>query len=301
MTDGPYANGKLRPEMQEFLDIDGRERLYACWDRIWIPTPSSDDAFLALQDCMNAAPSTKPRGLIITGDADTGKSRTMTAFRDKHLPKVNPETEYAEHPAIYITAPNKPSETAVLKKILDELGHPLLYNASDENLRAHTIRMLKSCAVGTVMIDEIGDIQRDYVSSKVVEFLRFLKGLINETGRPFVVGGTPVILDLIGGEEQIAGRLNTVVRLKPFTLSQFVKILLAFERMLPLRAASDFRTDEALIRTTFDLSGGYIGRLSYLLHDACQLAIEDGSERITLSTIESVKDRSIVTVGRRVA
>lgn len=301
MTNGPYANRKLRPEMQEFLDIDGRERLYACWDRIWIPTPSSAEAFLALQDCMNAAPSTKPRGLIITGDADTGKSRTMKAFRDKHPPEVNRETEYAEHPVIYITAPDAPSRTAVLKKILDELGHPLLYNASDENLRAHTIRMLKSCAVGTIMIDELGDIQRDYVSSKVVEFLRFLKGLINETGRPFVVGGTPIILELIGGEEQIAGRLNTVVRLMPFTLSEFVKILLAFERMLPLRASSDFRTDEALVRAAFDLSGGYIGRLSYLLHDACQVAIEDGSERITLSTIERVKDRSIATVGRRVA
>ena len=91
------------------------------------------------------------------------------------------------------------------------------------------------------------------------------------------------------------------MRLKPFTLTEFAKILLAFERMLPLRAASDFRSDEALIRTTFDLSGGYIGRLSYLLHDACQVAIEDGTERITLSTIERVKDRSIVTVGRRVA
>ncbi|MEO7692219.1 MAG: TniB family NTP-binding protein [Sphingomonas sp.] len=300
MTNGTYTNHKLRPEMKEFLDIDGRDRLYACWDRIWIPTPSSEEAFLALQDCMKAAPSTKPRGLIITGDADTGKSRTMTAFRDKHLPKVNPNTEYAEHPVIYITAPNKPSETAVLKKILDELGHPLLYNASDENLRAHTIRMLKSCAVGTVMIDEIGDIQRDYVSSRVVEFLRFLKGLINETGRPFVVGGTLLILDLIGGEEQIAGRLNTVVRLKPFTLTEFVKILLAFERMLPLRATSDFRADEAMIRTTFELSGGYIGRLSNLLHDACQVAIGEGSERITLSTIERVKNRSIDTVGRRV-
>src|SRR5215475_1118869 len=98
MSSGSYTNGKLRDEMREFLDIGGRDRLYACWDRIWIPTPSSEDAFLALQDCMNAAPSTKPRGLIITGDADTGKSRTMTAFRDKHPPKVNPNTEYAEHP-----------------------------------------------------------------------------------------------------------------------------------------------------------------------------------------------------------
>ena len=76
-----YDNPTLRPEMQEFLDIEGRGRLGQCWNRVWVPTPSTKDAFVALQDCMNAAPSTKPRGLIITGDADTGKSRTMTAFR----------------------------------------------------------------------------------------------------------------------------------------------------------------------------------------------------------------------------
>ena len=295
------TNEKLRPEMQEFLEIDGRERLYACWDRIWIPTPSTREAFVALQDCMNSAPSTKPRGLIITGEADTGKSRTMVAFRESNEPKLNPETEYAEHPVIYLTAPDNPSRTAVLKKILEALGHPLLYNASEEDLRNHTVRMLRGCAVGTVMIDEIGDIHREYVSGKVVEFLRFLKNLINETGRPFVVGGTPNILDLIGGEEQIAGRLNTVVRLRPFTLQEFVKIILAFERVLPLRHYSDFRSNEQLIEFAYRQSGGYIGRLSNLLHDACQVAIEDGSERISLSIIELARDRSIATVGRRAA
>jgi hypothetical protein len=91
------------------------------------------------------------------------------------------------------------------------------------------------------------------------------------------------------------------VRLKPFTIAEFAKILLAFERMLPLRQASDFRSDSRLIAAAFDISAGYIGRLSYLLHDACQVAIEDGTERITLSTIDRVKDRSIATVGRRAA
>ena len=47
---GPWMNPTLRPEIQEYLAIDVRERLYACWDRIWIPTPSTKEAFLALQE-----------------------------------------------------------------------------------------------------------------------------------------------------------------------------------------------------------------------------------------------------------
>ncbi len=297
-----HDNPTLRPEMQEFLDIEGRERLYACWNRVWIPTPSTKDAFLAMQDCMNAGPSTKPRGLIITGEADTGKSRTMTAFRDLHQPRLDPESEYAEHPVIYMTAPDNPDPVLVLKKILVELGHPLRYNPSAGDLRSHTVTMLKACRVGTVMIDEIHDISRDSrMNSKIVDFLVFMKNLINETGRPFVVGGTDVVLDLIASEDQIAGRLNTVVRLKPFTLAEFAKILLAFERMLPLRRQSGFRENETLIQLAYTLTQGYVGRLNYLLEDACKVAIESGEERISTSTIDRVSDRSIVSVGRRVA
>lgn len=297
-----YDNLTLRPEMRDFLAIDGRERLYKCWDRIWIPTPSTRDAFQALKDCMNAAPSTKPRGLIITGDADTGKSRTMTAFRDLNPPHMSPEYEYAQHPVIYLTALDEPEPVTVLKKILNELGHPLRYNPSPADLRIHTVRMLKDCRVGAVIIDEIHDISRDNrMNAKIANFLVFMKSLINDTGRPFVVGGTHTVLDIIASEDQIAGRLNSVIKLKPFSLAEFVPVFLAFERMLPLRHQSKFRENEALIQLVFTLTQGYVGRLNYLLEDACKVAIDTGEERINTDIIEKVKDRSIQSVGRRVA
>lgn len=259
-----YDNPTLRPEMQEFLEIEGRNRLYECWNRVWIPTPSTKEAFVELQDCMNAAPSTKPRGLILTGDSDTGKSRTMTAFRDLHQPCIDPDSEYAEHPVIYMTAPDVPDPVIVLKKILAEIGHPLRYNASLADLRSHTIMMLKACRVGTVMMDELHDIQRDSrMNEKIVGFLIFMKNLINETGRPFVVGGTAVVLDIIASDDQIAGRLDNVLRLKPFTLGEFVKVLLAFERMLPLRKQTDFRASEQMIQAAYTQTQGYIGRLNH--------------------------------------
>jgi hypothetical protein len=296
------SNEHLRPEMHEFLAIDGRARLHACWHRIWIPTPWTREAFAALEDRIAAGPSTKPRGIIITGDADTGKSRTMTAFRDANrVADVDADTEFSKHPAIYLRAPSTPSRMALLKSILQELGFPLLYNANEEDLRLHTINMLKKCQVGTVMIDEIGDISHEYLSNKVVEFLRFLKNLINETGRPFVVGGIPAILDLLGSDNQIAGRLDTVIRLLPFRLNKdFVTTVLSFGRLMPLRRPSELR-DEALIQHLFTHSQGYMGRLSYYLHDACQVAIDSGEERITMDVLRKIPDRSILAVGRRAA
>lgn len=288
---------RLRPEIRPYLEIEGRQRLYDCWHRIFVHTPSSREAFRALEDCLNAGPSTKPRGLILVGDADTGKSRTMTAFRDAHPPHVNLESEYAEHPVIYLTAPDIPSRTAFLKKILATLGYPLLYNANEEDLRSHTIAMIRGCQVKTVMIDELHDLDRDAMRSKVLDFMRFLKSLINECGRPFVVGGTADVLEFVANDEQMVGRLKTVVELEPFTFADFCLVFAAFERVLPLREESGFRNDEDLANYAYDHTNGYIGRLSNLLYDACQLAIDSGDERITLRTLETVQGRTIKAFG----
>lgn len=289
----------LREPMRAYVGIEGRERLYACWDRIWVPTPSTRQAFVALRDCMDAAPSTKPRGLILTGDADTGKSRTMQAFKDAHPPRDDAESEYARVPVVYITAPDTPNKTAILKKILVEMGHPLLYNAREEDLKQHTVNMIRRCQVGTIMIDEFADIERGSMSKAVVEFLVFMKNLINECGRPFVVAGTKQLLDLVGGEPQIAGRLNRVEVLRPLDMEAFVDAVRAFEMVIPLRKPSLLKESEDALQMLFTQSEGYIGRLSNILHDASQVAIETKEERITLEVLKKVKDNSIAAVGRR--
>lgn len=289
----------VKPTMRDFLAIDGRARLHACWDRIWIPTAATRDAFVTLQDCMDAGSSTKPRGAIITGEADTGKSSTLTAFRDANPAEDEPGSPYARFPVVYVQAPDSANIMALYKSILAAIGHPLLYNATEPDLKRHTVNMIRGCRVGTVIIDEIGDISNDRLTQKVVDFLRSLKSLINDTGRPFVVSGTPSVLDLIGNEEQIAGRLNNVVRLAPLSRSDFAKAVLAFEKLLPLRRPSDLRSQPETVLQLYTLTDGLIGRLSYLLHDACVVAIETKQERITAETVSKVKDRSIKTVGRR--
>ncbi len=170
MTDSSFDDGHLRLEMRQYLHIEGHRRLDHSWEEIWIPTPFTRKAFIDLQDCMEAAPSTKPRGLIITGEADTGKSRLMKAFRDKNKPTTDSKSEFAKFPAILILSPDKPDKTAVFTKILKELGQPIIYNAGEENLRRHTINMIRGCEVGTVMIDEFHDISARTFNEHVFRF-----------------------------------------------------------------------------------------------------------------------------------
>ena len=76
----------VHPKMREHLATEGRERITNAWAKVYVPTATTRDAFVALGDCMNAPPSVKPEGLVIYGKVDTGKSRTMEAFRDAHPP-----------------------------------------------------------------------------------------------------------------------------------------------------------------------------------------------------------------------
>lgn len=301
MTATSYDGEHLRSEMRKYLHIEGRRRLDDSWEEIWIPTASTREAFKELEDCMKAARSTKPLGLVITGEADTGKSRTMKAFRDEHKPKTNPESEFAEFPAVYINSPDKPNRTEVYKKILAEIGHPILYNAGEEDLHRHTLNMIRGCKVGTIMIDELHDISRERMGNQTLEFLRFLKNFINETGRPFVVGGVPLILGLIESDPQLSGRLNTVIRLEPLKIVDFSKVVLSYEKFMPLRRPTNFRADENAVQFLYTHSRGYIGLLSKLLKNASKIAIDSGEERITLDILQKVPDRSIHAVGHREA
>ncbi len=125
----------VHPKMREHLATEGRQRVTDAWAKVYVPTPTTREAFVALSDCMNAPPSVKREGLVIYGKVDTGKSRTMEAFWDAHPPSRAPGSEYAEHPAIYIEAPDRPDLTILYLSILRVLQRPIGYNAKPDQLR----------------------------------------------------------------------------------------------------------------------------------------------------------------------
>jgi len=295
------ANEKshVRPEMRDFLDIDGRQRLYKSWDKIWIPTSKAKEAFRLMTDCMNAPLMSKPRGLVLTGDSDTGKSRTMEVFRSKFPPVDEEGFEYAHIPVVYIKAPNKPDQILIYKLILAELGQPALSNDKESALRENTLFMMKKCRVGVVMIDEIHDVVRARMTSTFLEFIRFLKNLINASGRPFILGGVDVVIDVLAQDNQRTSRFDNVHELLPLNKSEFVTVVRGFERLMPLRKQTLISEDHAALAILWGSCEGYIGRLSNRLYDACQIAIESGEERLTRQILAEVPDRSIRAYRQR--
>ena len=174
---------------------------------------------------MNAPADSKPRGLVLVGESNAGKTRTMQAFRDLHKPQIVPDAQFAEYQAIYIGAPDEPSMPIVYNSILDALNHPLFYHRDEVTLRKHTVKMVRGCNVGVIMIDELHDISRQRMSNLLLDLLGQMKNFINDTGRPFVVGGVKVIAEILSQDEQIASRFPHVVEMKPISKKGFVDVL----------------------------------------------------------------------------
>jgi hypothetical protein len=68
---------------------------------------------------------------------------------------------------------------------------------------------------------------------------------------------------------------------------EFRRLLSAFERVLPLRRASDL-AQRAVVEFLLAASGGLTGEISRLLNEVAEPAIGDASERITMKHLEHV-------------
>jgi hypothetical protein len=115
--------------------------------------------------------------------------------------------------------------------------------------------------------------------------LNLLKYLANDLKLSVVLVGTDDARIALQTDAQIMSRFT------PFELPRwrenddFRRLLSSFERVLPLRKASHL-ADAATARFVLARSGGLTGQVSRLLNDAAEIAIADGSERITVELLE---------------
>lgn len=288
-----FPNTKIDERIKPFLEIEGPERIRAAWPSLWINTAQARRALLDLEDLRMAPDSSKAAGLVISGDSDTGKSSVMERFAKLHRTSaLHPETEYAQFPVIYIRGPTTPSRSALLKLILGEIGQQVRGTFRDEDMHQHVVKMLRACGTKVLLIDELQQTDHLAANANVRAFLRGIKALVNDTGRPIAVGGTQDIIDFIRIEPQVRSRFEDLIMMHPMTAHEEQVAILAFERLLPLRNASNLKSNPDIVSAIQSYSHGYIGRLSRLLQKACMTAVRCGEERLTLEIVEQVRQRS---------
>ncbi len=282
------VNDRLNLQIRPYLKIEGLGRIAACWEQhVFVPTAGTKLAMVAMKACLEAPDSTKPVGLIVTGESDTGKSRMMKEFAKLNARRPSEDNSYDIIPVILLHAPGKMDRFGLVREIISKISPIVPRTKEYDELERYALGLMMTHRVKTVLIDEAGDLTGGAISRKDLETLSALKHLVNKSQRPFVLGGVDNVNFMINHDPQTQSRFPMHVELRPFDKEDFAKAFLSFERVLPLRRRSLLRDNEMIARV-YDVTLGYIGRLSRLLMKATELAITSREERITPKLMSEV-------------
>lgn len=229
----------------------------------------------------------EPECLAIIGDTGTGKSTLINKFVLKH-PRIEHE-EYSQIPVLSVGLPAKCSIKTLAGRLLRALGS-LYWNRGDEGERTVSlIKLLKACKVRLIILDEVNHLADRGAEKSHYLVGDWIKQVIQESGIPIVLVGTPAAAILLETNEQLADRYHELIRLRalscePDRLRELRNVLNAFMAALDGVPCIDL-TDEKHARMIAFATAGRLRDIRRLLVRAVEIAAAGERIAITRSTL----------------
>lgn len=237
------------------------------------------------------------RGLIVTGQAGTGKTTAITQLGRNHELLVRQRLGAAAYagrlPVVYVTVPPRATPKMLAIEFARFLGIPVFRGDTQTAITNAVCDLLIKLRVELVLVDEIHNISlATRAGAEASDQLKYLSERIPAT---FVLAGINVgASGLFSGVrgQQIAGRY-TLIDTEPFPYGttpqrqQWRQLIATMEDSLRLhrhKPGSLTRLDAYLHERT----DGAIGSLSQLIRGAATEAILDGSESLTRKTLDGI-------------
>lgn len=241
---------------------------------------------------LNEFKHTGKLGLIVSGEPSLGKTTTVTQIGKLHTLR----RQHQEHPAgqpgcipvVYITVPPACGPKAMIAEFADFFALPTTGRISHSTLLNSVSQVMARVRTELVIVDEIHNLNVNYRMS--ADASDALKQLSEKCAATFIYAGVNVescgLLDGARGQ-QISSRFE-LHRVTPFSnrsrthRAEWEAVLLDLEETLCLtkQREGDILAHSAKL---FADSGGSIGRLVDILHLAALTAIDDHTERLTLT------------------
>jgi hypothetical protein len=189
-----------------------------------------------------------------------------------------------QRPVITMQMPPTPDQRRFYRALLSVIGAPQGPSTTLATLEQVARDVLMRMSPRLLIVDEVHHLlagsHREQRAS-----LNLLKYLANELKICIVAVGTSDAPVAFQSDAQISSRF-TPFEIPLWTESEdFRRLLRAFEQALPLRRPSQL-TDRPIVQFLVAGSGGLLGEVSRMLNTAAEMAIIDGSERITLGLLE---------------
>lgn len=268
------------------LSLTDDERIIRIKQRRWIGYPKAKQILAKMEDLLVHPKTHRMPNLLIVGETNNGKTSLVERFGQLHPSYDTPDGNGLIVPVMSVQAPPTPDEGRLYSDMLELLYAPFKYSDRVEKKQHQVITLLRHINLKILVIDEIHSILAGSLNKQRV-FLNVIKYLGNELQIPIVALGTKDAFRAIQTDPQLANRFEPVVLQRWSLDTEFLRLLVSFERMLPLRLPSILHQDAIAIKL-MSMCEGYIGELSTLLNEAAVAAIRTGKEKIDCKLLDEL-------------
>ncbi len=244
------------------------------------------DGISRLERCYQGALSGGDhRGLAIIGDSGTGKSRLIEHFANRF--KSKREVTGLRVPVLLAKTPAKPTTKGLVEHLLFQLGDPAYDKGTEQKKTARLLKLLKGAETKLLLLDEFQHFV-DQGSHKVQHHVAdWLKNVIDDSGIGLVVAGLPSCVQVMETNTQLKRRFQAPLHLPKFDWDnrhhrkEFRGILAVLQKECRPLQLPDLTTEDTAFRV-YIATGGVIGRVSNLLLEVINLAIESRHVEVTM-------------------
>lgn len=281
----------LADHVLEIMSLSDNERIETLFSDRWIGYKKAVTILNTLTDLLNRPRKLRPECLLIVGDPNMGKTTIIHEFTKQYYIQVvngiDMELLSVKKPVLSILAPAKANVKEIYINILNHFFVPFRPTDPEVKLRNQVVHLLRKYETKMLIIDEIHNCLTG--SAKLLpEVMNTLKNLSNELSLNIVGVGTREAITILHTDPQYASRFD-VANLPKWELNEeFLRLLLSYVRLLPLKRQSNLASKE-IAPLIFEISGGNFGDLNRLLIECAKEAILQGTEEITHEIIHKFK------------
>jgi len=286
MTQKEYLQWLPQKTLQE-LDKNNEDRVNFIKAPKFIKHPKAKKLFKKLTDLMNEPRKDRIRSMLLVGDSNNGKTAMVKKFYEMNIYRNEDEQLFFEH-VMLIQAPNRADLHDLYNKMFQFFVVPY---RKDEPISERENKIKHYCEVNEVKMIIIDEIQGALIGSvtKQMEFMSGIKNLSNVLKIPIVLVGIPKGVSLVSSDHQLKSRF-VPTKIKKWQLDKdYLSLLYAIEKTLPLKEPSKIYENEKLFTEILELSDGLIGDIVTICNLLAIEAIESGKEKIERKMLKEIE------------
>jgi len=214
----------------------------------------------------------------VIGDSRTGKTLACDAYRLKYA-AATASGDAPTVPVIYWHATTETGQRELFVGLLEHLKYRIT-NGTIADLRDRVYRLLRSCQVEMIILDEAHRFRPKTFSE--------IRDIFDLLGIAVVLVGTDRLDAVVRRDEQVHNRFMACHRFHRFDSHMLEETTAIWEEYVLRLPQSSNLTSAAMQKILGATTRGYLGALDEILRNAARRALQTGQSRIEASLLSQV-------------